>query len=136
MTSVKFYELGTIDNSLLTYAVVVSNYNGKWIYCKHKERDTWEIPAGHIDSGETPMDAARRELWEETGALEFDLEPICIYSITKYGLLCYATIKTLGEIPNDSEIEKICVFDYEPANLTYPLQSKLFEKVRNSKCSN
>jgi len=29
-------------------------------------RDTWELPAGLIDPGETPEDAARRELAEET----------------------------------------------------------------------
>jgi len=27
----------------------------------------WEIPAGHIETGETPEDTARRELVEETG---------------------------------------------------------------------
>lgn len=28
---------------------------------------TLELPAGHIEPGETPEDAARKELWEETG---------------------------------------------------------------------
>jgi len=30
-------------------------------------RVTWEIPGGQVDAGETPSEAARRELLEETG---------------------------------------------------------------------
>ena len=140
MLEIKFYELNAIQDSLLKFAVIVSNYNNKWIYCKHKERDTWEIAGGHIEAGETPIEAAERELREETGATEFDLEPVCIYSVKKniesYALLCYAKIKKIAELP-DSEIEKICFFDNEPANLTYPfIQPKLFEKVLKDKFKN
>ncbi len=38
----------------------------------------WEIPGGGIDPGEETADAARRELWEETGIGEADIGP-CVW---------------------------------------------------------
>ena len=79
MVEVNFYD--TIDDTLLDFAVIISKTNGKWIFCKHKERDTFEVPGGHREVGETIVDTARRELKEETGAIDFDIRPVCIYSV-------------------------------------------------------
>jgi 8-oxo-dGTP pyrophosphatase MutT (NUDIX family) len=37
------------------------------VLLKHKRLGFWMQPGGHIDPGETPWEAARRECWEETG---------------------------------------------------------------------
>ncbi|MGN1329295.1 MAG: NUDIX domain-containing protein [Eubacterium sp.] len=123
--SVNFYE--NVDDELLKFAVIVSKTNGKWVFCKHKQRNTLEVPGGHREPNENIIDTARRELVEETGAVDFDLNPICVYSVIDknnfngqetFGLLCYADIYSLGEI--DSEIEKIVITDILPENWTYP----------------
>ena len=38
MLEVNFYD--TVDDDLLKFAVIISQSNGKWVMCKHKERDT------------------------------------------------------------------------------------------------
>ena len=67
MLEVKFYD--TVDDSLLKFAVIISQSNGKWVICKHKERDTYEAPGGHREAGEDILETAKRELQEETGAI-------------------------------------------------------------------
>lgn len=73
---VKFYD--NIEDSLLKFAVIISKSRGKWVFCKHRERDTYEIPGGHRDDGEAIEDTAKRELKEETGAIEGNLVEITI----------------------------------------------------------
>ncbi|MCL2007217.1 MAG: GNAT family N-acetyltransferase [Treponema sp.] len=126
---VKFHNIDQVDDSLLKYAVIVSRYKGKWIFCKNKTRK-WELPGGTREEGEPILNTAKRELYEETGAKEYDIKPICAYSINSYGLLFFAEIKELGDLP-DSEIEKIDFFDDIPDELSFPLyHPKHFDKVR------
>ncbi len=113
---VNFYE--SVDDHLLKFAVILSKYQGKWVFCKHKERNTYEVPGGHREENESILETAKRELYEETGALDFEMKPVCIYSVTgktrenetveeTFGALYYAEIKQL-EKELHSEIEKIC----------------------------
>ena len=101
MVEVKFYD--TVNDELLKFAVIISQSNGKWVFCKHKERDTYEVPGGHREAGENILETAKRELQEETGAVRFEIKPICVYSVTgknrvndtgeeTFGLLCFAEI--------------------------------------------
>lgn len=125
---VEFYDIN-IDKPL-KYAVICARCNGKWVFCKHKERDTYEIPGGHREDGEDIEATAKRELWEETGAKDFDICPVCIYSFTDYGMLYFAEIRSFEKLP-PLETEKINLFDDIPKNLTYPtIQPYLFERVQ------
>ena len=126
---VKFYDIGEVDDSLFFAAVIVSKYQGKWVLCKHKDRDTWEVPGGHREENETILDTAKRELFEETGAKSFNILPICPYSLNRYAMLFFADIMEIDKLP-ESEIERIEFFTEIPSNLTNPfLHQKLVDKV-------
>lgn len=79
MIEVKFYE--EVKDEKLKYAVIATRYNGKWGFCRHKDRKTLEIPGGHREKGESIIDTAKRELYEETGAINYTIEPISVYSV-------------------------------------------------------
>lgn len=131
---INFYELGQVDEESMKFVVISSRYEGKWVFVKHKQRDTWEIPGGHIEKGESIDDAAKRELFEETGAADFAIRPIFDYSVTadnhsSFGRLYISQINEFGELP-DMEIGEVRLFEELPDELTYPLiQPYLHQKV-------
>ena len=111
-------------------------------YRKAIEAVTLEIPAGKLEPGEDNKKlSAIRELQEETGAKEFMISPICVYSVTgknrvnetgeeTYGMLFFADIKEFDDELH-SEIEKIVLFDELPSEWTYPsIQPLLIEEYQ------
>ena len=113
------------------FVVTLSRMGGHWVFSRHSERDTWETQGGRIEEGETPLDAAKRELYEECGALKFTIEPMFDYTVDggKPGVAFYAEISELGDLP-ESEMAEVRLFDSLPENLTYPhITPVLFEEV-------
>ena len=51
----------------LNVGLIVINDKGKLLLCKRKNINSWQFPQGGIDFGESPLKAARRELYEEVG---------------------------------------------------------------------
>ena len=137
MTKVRFYD--HVDDQKLKFAVIITKSNGQWVFCKHKELNTLEVPGGHREPGEDILTTAKRELYEETGAVDFSIEPICVYSVTAswnhdgqetFGMLFYADVKTF-EKDLHSEIERIVIQDKLPTAWTYPdIQPYLIEEVQ------
>jgi|GEM_PF-104929 len=136
---IHFYGFEKIEDDKLKYAVICASQKGRWIFGKHRERSTWETPGGHREQNEDITEAAKRELYEESGATVYELEPVCVYSVTDngttdngttdYGALFYADVRETGPLP-ESEIGGIKLFKRLPGELTYPeIFPQLFRRV-------
>ncbi len=51
---------------------IVINPKGE-ILVVNQNNDSWSLPKGHIDSGESPLEAAEREIHEESGVSRLEL---------------------------------------------------------------
>ena len=117
------------------FVVIFARYKDKWLYCRAKERDAFETAGGHIEQGETTLAAAKRELYEESGAVKFDITPVFDYSVhiqTGYsnGQVFFARIHELGDIP-DFEMAEIKLFDTIPDKMRFPIiLPVLYERVK------
>ena len=117
------------------FSVIAARYRGEWLLVRQAVRETWEIPGGHIEPGESPLAAAERELWEETGAAEFTLDFVSRYRVTREGesgdgCLFFAEIQSLGALPG-YEIAECRSFACLPESLTYPqIQPQLHHRVQ------
>ena len=106
------------------YVVVFARYRDQWLYCRAKARDGFETAGGHIEPGETPLAAAKRELYEETGAVSFDIEAAFDYGVHvpnawSYGQVFFARISELGDMP-DFEMAEVRLFDAIPDRMRFP----------------
>lgn len=57
------------DATHVTGSAIVRDRAGRVVLHRHKRLGIWLQPGGHVDPGEDPAEAARRETAEETGLL-------------------------------------------------------------------
>ncbi len=119
----EIHPFGSLDP--VRFVVICSFYQSRYLLSYHSAHQSWETQGGHIEEGESPEDAARRELYEESGVQSENLIPVCDYYAydsegSANGRVYAVIIDQLGKIP-PSEMSRIKAFDVLPENLTYPL---------------
>lgn len=116
------------------YVIILSKYQGKILLSRHKKRETWETQGGHIEPGETPLQAAHREFFEESGAVQYHMRHVFDCEAGdetggSKGMVFFAEVTELGPLP-ESEMAEVRCFEEMPENLTYPdLEWKLYRRA-------
>lgn len=108
----------------------------------NRGRLLWSLPKGHVEEGETPRDAALREVLEETGLASeiaaelgvidfwFQQEKVSIHK-TVHHFLMFATSGTLT--PQEGEVDEIAWvgIDQIAKRLTHQDERQLIAKARS-----
>lgn len=134
MVKINLIELCNMEDKEFLCAVITARYQDKWIFVRGKGKETWELPGGTRESNERIIETAKRELYEETGAIKFIILPMCISFVDtssrrSFGMVYYSEICELGGLPN-YEIDEVRLFDNLPEKLTYPsIHNVLFQKA-------
>lgn len=123
------FPVGSLDN--IEFVTIFAEYMGKWVYCWHRYRKSYERPGGHAEANETAMEAAKRELFEETGIVDCNIVPLWDYEYIwengegkNNGRVFYAEVFSHGTLP-ESEMEYIELFDTVPENFTYDREKEI-----------
>lgn len=115
----QWFELHKIDHDSIKFAVLITKFNDQFIIISNKKRGGWEIPGGNREIGESILYTASRELFEETGAVKFELTPFGIYRwCGSFGMVFYAEVEEINTLP-ESEIDEIKCVDVLPKGLNF-----------------
>ena len=100
---------------------VIIDINGKFLIGFNKYRNQWEFPAGKIEPGELAIDAAKRELYEETHQKVDELEFCGMFKIYdgmkdeyRFRAVYYGSKKELNEFVaySEDEMTDICLWEF------------------------
>ena len=110
--------------------VVIQNEKGELLVIFQKKWNCWVFPGGKIEPNETPLEAAKREVFEETNLIIKDLEIVAEQAFDKnqhcMGYLVRAN-KYSGEI-KIKELEKIADIKFKQIDYEFAV-NRLFYAI-------
>lgn len=104
----------------LVYSCVVARHHGEVLFVHNIWRDLWELPAGLIEPGETPLAAGIRELAEESSQVVSSLNYVALALLRlgrdnrlELGTIYTCQLETLQPFVANQEISAIIFWDLQ-----------------------
>ncbi|WP_029192042.1 NUDIX domain-containing protein [Paenibacillus elgii] len=90
------------------YVLVVLHYKDQFVFVKNKKRK-WEFTGGKKEDGETILEVAKREAWEEAGAIIEDIQVVGYYTLANHEnvIISAAEVLYFEDIPAFSETTEV-----------------------------
>lgn len=112
-------DIDKYENVTGSYAII--QVGGRLLIGYNRYRKQWECPAGGIEKGESPRQAAIRELYEETHQTQTELDFKGLFKVrdakgvVKYQAVYAGSLSGLSPfVPDDEdEMEKIYLWDWK-----------------------
>ena len=107
--------MGRSKTEVRVSVICALNAQGFQLWGKRLDNDKFTTPAGHVERGETPLEGAKRELWEEAGLQSDKWEFLGQGTVEKDGetllVYCYQAEIAPGSAPTskndpDHEVEE------------------------------
>jgi len=102
----------------LRFTFIAIRHPRGFLLVYHRARQTWELPGGHIEDGESSRDCAVREFFEETGQ---KVEPLAFKAVLRlrdtannrlfFSALYSGQVTSLVPFYENEEISRITLWD-------------------------
>lgn len=101
--------------------LILLKKDGEWLMGYNSVRKGWELPGGHIEAGEDVFQAAKRECFEEVGAVIENIVPRGYYLLPDGHKTAFvlADVVSMKSTPLEHEISEVKSFKDFPSDVTF-----------------